>query len=516
MVRACSRVAIAWRIGVAHDCTGGATAASPLDPVRSADARARVGDRPAGRGPGGPAGHRRPRWERPAGPHLLRRRPNPPVLGGRSQAQVDDRAGPPRGHHPHRTCDAARGPLRRPGLVRALVGAGVRPGGRARPVGPPCRDRHRPAARQVRAVPAHDAGRTRVLDRDRVVDLVEGNPMTSYRTLGRTGVKVSPLCLGAMMFGAWGNPDHDESVRIIHTALDAGINFVDTADVYSAGESEEIVAKALVGRRDEVVLATKAHAPMGKDPNMTGNSRRWIVQECESSLRRLGTGHIDLYQIHRPDPTCDIDETLGALSDLVHAGKVRYLGSSTFPASEIVEAQWTAERRNRERFVCEQPPYSILVRGIEADVLPTCERHGMGVIPWSPLAGGWLSGRYRLGAGQPPSSRADRIPARYDLSTPENQTKLKAAEALAQLADDAGISLIHLAIAFVIRHPAVTSAIIGPRTMEHLESQLGAADVELPDKVLDRIDQIVPPGTTINPTDDGWQNPGLEAVARRR
>jgi aryl-alcohol dehydrogenase-like predicted oxidoreductase len=339
--------------------------------------------------------------------------------------------------------------------------------------------------------------------------------MTSYRTLGRTGVKVSPLCLGAMMFGAWGNPDHDESVRIIHTALDAGINFVDTADVYSAGESEEIVAKALVGRRDEVVLATKAHAPMGKDPNMAGNSRRWIVQECENSLRRLGTDHIDLYQIHRPDPTCDIDETLGALSDLVHAGKVRYLGSSTFPASEIVEAQWTAERRNRERFVCEQPPYSILVRGIEADVLPTCERHGMGVIPWSPLAGGWLSGKWRKGA-EVTSHRAERVPDRYDLSQPGNQRKLEAADALGQLADDAGIPLVHLAVAFVLRHPAVTSAIIGPRTMEQLTSQLGAEEVELDGDVLDRIDEIVPPGTNFTWIDAGYLPPGVADARQRR
>jgi aryl-alcohol dehydrogenase-like predicted oxidoreductase len=339
--------------------------------------------------------------------------------------------------------------------------------------------------------------------------------MTNYRTLGRTGVKVSPLCLGAMMFGAWGNPDHDESVRIIHTALDAGINFVDTADVYSAGESEEIVAKALAGRRDEVVLATKVHAPMGKDPNMAGNSRRWIVQECENSLRRLGTDHIDLYQIHRPDPTCDIDETLGALSDLVHAGKVRYLGSSTFPASEIVEAQWTAERRNRERFVCEQPPYSILVRGIEADVLPTCARHGMGVIPWSPLAGGWLSGKWRKGA-EVTSHRAERVPDRYDLSQPGNQRKLDAADALGRLADEAGIPLVHLAVAFVLRHPAVTSAIIGPRTMEQLTSQLGAQDVVLEDDVLDRIDEIVPPGTNFTWVDSGYLPPGIADARHRR
>src|SRR5213596_861148 len=220
------------------------------------------------------------------------------------------------------------------------------------------------------------------------------------RALGATGVKVSPLCLGAMMFGAWGNPDHDESIRIIHAALDAGVNFIDTADVYSRGESEEIVGKALQGRRDNVVLATKVHGTMGDDPNEFGNSRRWIVREVENSLRRLGTDWIDLYQIHRPEPDTDIDETLAALTDLVRAGKVRQLGSSTFPPSAIVEAQWTAERRGRERFVCEQPPYSMLVRGVEADVLPTCERYGLGVIPWSPLAGGWLSGRWRAGADE--------------------------------------------------------------------------------------------------------------------
>ncbi len=294
-----------------------------------------------------------------------------------------------------------------------------------------------------------------------------------YRTLGRTGVKVSPLCLGAMMFGDWGNPDHDESIRIIHRALDAGINFIDTADVYSAGESEEIVAKALAGgKRDDVVLATKFHGPMGDDPNQRGNSRRWIMREVEDSLRRLGTDWIDLYQVHRPDPATDIDETLGALTDLVHAGKIRYLGSSTFPAHAIVEAQWVAERRGRERFVCEQPPYSMLVRGIEADVLPVCERYGMGVIPWSPLAGGWLTGGYRKGQELPTSTRAERIPLRYDMSLPENQRKLEAAEALAVLAEEAGLSLIELALAFVIEHPAVTAAIIGPRTMEQLESQL--------------------------------------------
>jgi aryl-alcohol dehydrogenase-like predicted oxidoreductase len=319
-----------------------------------------------------------------------------------------------------------------------------------------------------------------------------------------------------MMFGAWGNRDHDDSIRIIHAALDAGINFVDTADVYSAGESEEIVAKALAGRRDDVVLATKVHGRMGDDPNRRGNSRRWIVQEVEASLRRLDTDWIDLYQIHRPDPDTDVDETLGALTDLVRQGKIRYLGSSTLPAEEIVEAQWVAERRGRERFVCEQPPYSLLVRGIERDVLPVCARYGMGVIPWSPLAGGWLSGKWRKGEDAPSSTRAERLPERYDLSRPENQQKLELADALARLADEAGISLIHLALAFVINHPAVTSAIIGPRTMEQLESQLGAVDVKLDEALLDRIDEIVPPGTNLNAADAGWTPRALEDASLRR
>ena len=337
-----------------------------------------------------------------------------------------------------------------------------------------------------------------------------------HRTLGRTGVQVSPLCLGTMMFGAWGNTDHDDSIRIVHAALDAGINFIDTADVYSAGESEEIVGKALAGRREDVVLATKFHGTMGDDLNRRGNSRRWIVQEVESSLTRLKTDWIDLYQVHRPEVDTDIEETLGALSDLVHQGKVRYLGSSTFPAAQVVEAQWAARDRGLERFVCEQPPYSLLVRGVEGDLLGTAQRHGMGVIPWSPLAGGWLSGGWRKGQAPPSSTRAQRLPARYDLSLPGNQRKLDAADALAQLAEEAGVSLIHLAIAFVIRHPAVTVAIIGPRTMEQLQSQLGASEVELATDVLDRIDEIVPPGTNMNPADGGWQNPALEPAARRR
>jgi len=341
-----------------------------------------------------------------------------------------------------------------------------------------------------------------------------------HRTLGSTGVRVSPLCLGAMMFGSWGNTDHEDSIRIIHAALDAGINFIDTADVYSAGESEEIVGKALAGRREEVVLATKLHGNMGdqdgRDPNKSGNSRRWIFQEVERSLTRLKTDWIDLYQVHRPEPETDIEETLGALSDLVHQGKVRYIGSSTFPPSQVVEAQWASRKRGLQRFVCEQPPYSMLVRGIEGDLLPTALRHGMGVIPWSPLAGGWLSGAWRKGREAPSSTRAQRLPARYDLSLPGNQRKLDAVEELAQLAEQTGISLIHLALAFVIRHPAVTAAIIGPRTMEQLQSQLGAEQVVLSEEVLGRIDEIVAPASNVNPADGGWQDPALEPAARRR
>ena len=338
-----------------------------------------------------------------------------------------------------------------------------------------------------------------------------------HRSLGTTGVKVSPLCLGAMMFGAWGNQDHDDSISIIHAALDAGVNFVDTADVYSAGESEEIVGKALQGRRDDVVLATKFHGTMGTDPNHSGNSRRWIIREVEASLRRLQTDWIDLYQVHRPEPGTDIDETLGALSDLVHQGKVRYIGSSTFPPERIVEAQWTAERRGRERFVCEQPPYSIFARGVEAGVLPTCQRYGMGVIAWSPLNGGWLTGRYRKGTDVDMSKgRASRIPQRFDPTLPGNARKLDLIDELDKVAADAGVSLTHLAQAFVLAHPAVTSAIIGPRTREQLDDLLAGADVRLDDDVLDRIDELVPAGTNVNDADSGYTPLELAQAWRRR
>src|SRR4051812_35652398 len=318
-----------------------------------------------------------------------------------------------------------------------------------------------------------------------------------------------------MMFGAWGNPDHDESIRIIHRALDAGINFVDTADVYSAGESEEIVGKALKGRRDDVVLATKFFMPMGEDPNRRGGSRRWIVRAVEDSLRRLGTDWIDLYQVHRPDPAVDVEETLGALSDLVHQGKVRYIGSSSYSGSQIVEAQWIARDRHLERFRTEQPPYSLLTRSIELDILPTAQRHGMGILTYSPLGGGWLSGSWSADSS-PTSPARQRLADRFDMSLPENQRKLEAVDQLQQVADAAGLSMIELAIAFVVNHPGVTSAIIGPRTMEQLDSQLPAADVVLDAATLDRIDEIVKPGVTINPADTSYGEQVLQAVLRRR
>ncbi len=336
-----------------------------------------------------------------------------------------------------------------------------------------------------------------------------------YRPLGRTGVQVSPLCLGAMMFGPWGNDDRTDSIRIIHRALDAGINFIDTADVYSSGVSEEIVGEAVHGRRDEVFLATKFFMPMSDDPNQRGGSRRWIMREVENSLRRLDTDFIDLYQVHRPSQDTDVEETLGALTDLVRQGKVRYIGSSSYSGSQIVEAQWASRERHLERFVIEQPPYSILVRGIEEDVLPTIQRHGMGSLTYSPLGGGWLSGRWRKGAASAPTSSA-RPGARFDMTSPANQRKLDIVEELALLAEQAGHSLIELAIAFVINHPAVTAAIVGPRTMEQLETYLPATEVVLSADVLERIDELVAPGVTVNPDDNSYGAAELTPAARRR
>jgi aryl-alcohol dehydrogenase-like predicted oxidoreductase len=332
-----------------------------------------------------------------------------------------------------------------------------------------------------------------------------------YRTLGRTGVKVSPYCLGAMMFGAIGNPDHDECIRIIHKALDFGVNFIDTADAYNRGESEEIVGNALKGRRDNIVVATKAHHPMGDDPNQRGNSRRRITRALEDSLRRLQTDHIDLYQIHRPSPDTDIEETLSALTDLMRAGKIRVIGTSTFPASEIVEAQWVAERRGLARFRTEQPPYSILGRSIEREVLPVCERYGMGVMVWSPLAKGLLTGKYRKNHQQPDSLRLKYFP-----NMMSDKHRLDVIEQLIRLAQDAGLSLTHMAMAFAVAHPAVTSAIIGPRTIEHLDDILAGAEVTLDDGLLGRIDDIVLPGVDVGSVEAAYLPPSITQVELRR
>ncbi|SCE92332.1 aldo/keto reductase [Micromonospora mirobrigensis] len=338
-----------------------------------------------------------------------------------------------------------------------------------------------------------------------------------YRTLGGTGIEVSTYCLGTMMFGSVGNPDHDECGRIIRTALDRGINIVDTADMYSAGESEVIVGKALRGRRDDVVLATKVHFPMGEGRNRGGNSRRWIVRAVEESLRRLDTDWIDLYQVHRPDDRTDIEETLSALTDLVRAGKIRAFGCSTFPAEQIVEAQQVAERRALGRFRTEQPPYSLLARGIEASVLPVCQRYGIGVLVWSPLASGFLTGRYRRGwPVDLTSGRPARTPGRFDPDLPGNVAKYDAVEQLIDLAGELGRTLPELALAFTSAHPAVTATIIGPRTMDQLERLLDGATVGLDDATLDRIDAIVPPGANIYPPDGVWQPAALVDAARRR
>jgi Predicted oxidoreductases (related to aryl-alcohol dehydrogenases) len=333
-----------------------------------------------------------------------------------------------------------------------------------------------------------------------------------YRALGRTGIKVSPYCLGTMMFGAGGNPDHDETTRIIHKALDAGINFVDTADAYNKGESEEILGRALKGRRDNVVVSTKVFHPMGKDPNQQGGSRRWITRAVEDSLRRLQTDYIDVYLLHRPTPDTDIEETLSVLSDLMRAGKLRAIGTSTFPAADIVEAQWTSERRHLARFRVEQQPYSILNRGIERDILPACQHYGMGVTVWSPLAKGLLTGKYRKGQPTPNTLRAKYFPKMMS-----DEHSLEVVDQLIPLAREAGLSLTHLALAFVVSHPAITSAVIGPRTMEHFDDLLAGAGVSLDDALLDRIDAIVPPGSDIAPLDgSAYTPPALRNVELRR
>ncbi|MFE5095322.1 aldo/keto reductase [Streptomyces sp. NPDC056638] len=320
-----------------------------------------------------------------------------------------------------------------------------------------------------------------------------------------------------MMFGAVGNTDHDDCVHIIHTALDQGVNFVDTADMYSAGESEEIVGEALRGRREDVVLATKVHFQMGKGHNRSGNSRRWIVQAVEESLKRLQTDWVDLYQVHRPDHSTDIEETLAVLGDLVREGKIRAFGCSTFPAEEIVEAHYVAEGRGLSGFRTEQPPYSILARGIESSVLPVCRRYGMGVLTWSPLASGFLTGRYRQGRPVDLSTgRAKLTPSRFDPAIPENAAKLAAVEQLTELAATIGYTLPELAIAFPVAIPAVTSVIIRPRTGEQLEHLLKGASLVLDDTALDRIDEIVPPGVNLYHPDGAWRPPLLDDAPGRR
>lgn len=334
-----------------------------------------------------------------------------------------------------------------------------------------------------------------------------------YRTLGRTGIQVSPFALGAMMLGtdgSIGNGDEQDSIRIVHRALDAGINIIDTADRYSQGGSETLVGKALKGRRDDVVIATKFNGPMGDDPNRRGNSRRWITTAVEDSLRRLQMDHIDLYQAHRPDDTVDVEETLSALTDLVRSGKVRAIGSSDFPASMQVEAQWTSERRGLERFRTEQPTYSVLNRGIEREVLPVVQRYGMGALVWSPLAGGMLTGRFRKGRD---SDLARVGMFRHN----QDERRIDAVEQVVALSEETGIRMTHLAMAFAIAHPGVTSALIGPRSMEQLDDLLEGVDVVLSDEVLDRIDQIVPPGTDVGRLDQQYDPPAvLDPALRRR
>ena len=330
-----------------------------------------------------------------------------------------------------------------------------------------------------------------------------------YRALGRTGIKVSPYALGAMMFGSAGNPDHDDSIRIIHKALDAGINFIDTADAYSHGESEEIVAKALKGRRDNVVLATKAGLPMGDDPNQRGASRRWITTEVENSLRRLQTDYIDLYQVHRPDPDTSVEETLSALTDLIRSGKVRAIGTSGMPASDMVEAQWVAERRGLQRFHTEQPTYSILSRGIETEVLPVAQRYGMGIVVWSPLAMGMLTGRVRK--GQQTDLRRTAL-----FRHMSDERRLDAVEQVIPVAEKAGLPMTHLAMAFAIAHPGVTSALIGPRTMEQLDDLLASVDVTVTDEILDQLDEIVPPGTDVGTLDMAYRPLAIQRTDLRR
>jgi aryl-alcohol dehydrogenase-like predicted oxidoreductase len=347
-----------------------------------------------------------------------------------------------------------------------------------------------------------------------------------FRLLGDTGVRVSAYALGSVMFGAWGNNDERECSAIVNRALDGGINLIDTADAYSDGQAEEIIGRAIRSRRDEVLVATKFHAPMGPGPNERGNSRLWIMRAVESSLRRLGTDHIDLYQVHQPDADVPLAETLGALDALVTQGKVRYIGCSNFQAWQLAEAQAVSRERNCVRFVCEQPPYSIMARSVERDVLPVAQRYHMGAIVWSPLAGGWLAGRYQRGEAPPADTRAGRVDEyhrrggrmheRYQMASEANIAKFDVVAGLAKLADAACLPMVDLALAFTLAHPAVTSCLIGPRTLGQLESILAGADTRLDEVTLDAIDELVPPGSVLNPADSEFAQPWLSTSARRR
>lgn len=336
-----------------------------------------------------------------------------------------------------------------------------------------------------------------------------------YRTLGSTGVQVSSLALGAMNFGKIGRTTQDEATALVDAALESGINIIDTADMYSAGESEEMVGKAIAGRRDDIVLATKAGLPMSDEPNRQGSSRRWLITELDNSLRRLGVDHVDLYQIHRWDPRTSDEETLSALTDLQRAGKIRYFGSSTFPAYRIAQAQAAAGEHHLGRYVTEQPGYSILQRGAESHVLPVAEQYRLGVLVWSPLASGWLSGAVRAGRDVT-TSRSTFMPHLFDTAIPANRAKLDAVEQLAKVADEAGLTMIQLALGFVTTHPAVTSALIGPRTLDHLHAQLAAAETVLSADVLDAIDAIVAPGTDLAAHEKHDTPPALLDPALRR
>ena len=320
-----------------------------------------------------------------------------------------------------------------------------------------------------------------------------------YRSLGRTGVQVSPLCLGCMNFG--GKTEPEDSYRIIDRALEAGINFLDTANVYSRGRSEEVTGEALKrnGERDKVVLATKVHGVMDDDdPNARGNSRRHVIQQCEASLRRLQTDYIDLYQIHRPQPEVPIDETLQALDDLIRKGYVRYIGTSTFAAWQLTEALYVAKELGLNRFVCEQPPYNLLDRRIERELLPMAQTYGLGIIPWSPLAGGLLTGKYRRGEAAPEDSRyadAENNPVQRRRKTEE---AFDVIEGLQSIVDAKGCSMSQFALAWCVQQPGVTSPIIGPRTMDQLEDNLAALEVCITDEDREQVDALLPPGRMVS------------------